>query len=39
MRRGGFPFVLDDLYLVDRIQLVVTQAPAGPTTHEVWIGE
>ena len=30
--------LLDDLYLVDRIQLVVTQAPAGPTTHEVWLG-
>ena len=24
--------------MVDRIQLVVTQAPAGPTTHEVWLG-
>ena len=32
-----FSVVLDDLYQVDRIQLVVTQAPAGPTTHEVWL--
>ncbi len=30
--------VLDALYLVDKIELVVTQAPAGPTTHEVWLG-
>ena len=28
---------LDDLYLVERIDLVVAQAPAGPTTHLVWI--
>ena len=28
---------LDDLYLVDKIDLVVAQAPAGPTTHLVWI--
>lgn len=27
---------LDDLYLVERIDLVVAQAPAGPTTHLVW---
>ena len=33
-----FSVAFDDLYLVDRIQLVVTQAPAGPTTHEVWLG-
>ncbi len=30
--------VLDNLYLVDKIELVITQAPAGPTTHEVWLG-
>ncbi len=30
--------VLDALYLVDKIELVVTQAPAGLTTHEVWLG-
>ena len=33
-----FSVLLDDLYLVNRIQLVITQAPAGPTTHEVWLG-
>ena len=33
-----FSVAFDDLYLVDRIQLVVTQAPASPTTHEVWLG-
>ena len=25
-------------WLDDRIELVVTQAPAGPSTHEVWLG-
>ncbi len=30
--------VFDGLYLVDKIELVVTQAPAGPTTHDVWLG-
>ena len=34
-----FSVVFNDLYLVDRLQLVVTQAPAGPTTHEVWLGD
>lgn len=29
---------LDDIYLVDRIELVVAQAPAGPTTHLIWLG-
>ncbi len=33
-----FSVVLNELYLVDKIELVVTQAPAGPTTHEVWLG-
>ncbi len=32
-----FAVQLDDSYLVNRIQLVVTQTPAGPTTHEVWL--
>ena len=32
-----FSVVLDDLYLVDRIEIVVAQAPAGPTTHELWL--
>lgn len=29
---------LDDLYHVDRIELVVAQAPAGPTSHVLWLG-
>lgn len=29
---------LDSLYLVDRIKLVVAQAPAGPTSHVIWLG-
>ena len=29
---------LDQHYLVDRVELVVTQAPPGPTTHEIWLG-
>ena len=33
-----FSVVLDDLYLVNRIQLEVTQAPSGLTTHEIWLG-
>ena len=28
---------LDDLYLVEKIELVVAQAPAGPTTHVLWV--
>ena len=32
-----FSVVLDDLYLVDTIELIVTQAPAGKTTHEIWL--
>ncbi len=32
-----FSVQFDDFYLVDRIRLVVTQLPAGPTTHEVWL--
>ena len=32
-----FSVVLDDLYLVDTIELTVTQAPAGKTTHEIWL--
>ncbi len=39
---GGAPshwiqVLLDDTYTVDRMELVVTQAPAGPTTHEIWL--
>ena len=28
---------LDGLYLVERIELVVAQSPAGPTTHVLWV--
>lgn len=28
---------LDDLYLVEKIELVVAQAPAGPTRHVLWV--
>lgn len=34
-----FSVKFEDLYLVNRIQLVITQAPAGPSTHEVWLGD
>ncbi len=33
-----YSIVLDQTYLVDRVDLVVTQAPPGPTTHEIWLG-
>ena len=33
-----FSIAFDDLYLIDRVEMVVAQAPAGPTTHEVWVG-
>ena len=29
---------LDQPYLVDRVEMVITQSPPGPTTHEVWLG-
>ena len=29
---------LDGSYLTDGIELVVAQTPAGPTTHELWLG-
>ncbi len=29
---------LDQPYLVDRVEMIITQAPPGPTTHEVWLG-
>ena len=29
----------DRFYLVDRIEMVVAQSPAGETSHEIWIGE
>lgn len=28
---------LDTVYLVERIQLIVSQAPPGPTTHHIWL--
>ena len=34
----SYTIVLDQPYLVDRLELVVTQSPPGPTTHEVWLG-
>ena len=33
-----FSVILDDFYLVDRVEMVVAQTPAGPTTHEIWLG-
>ena len=33
-----FLVYLDDFYRVNKIEMVVTQAPAGPTTHELWLG-
>ncbi|MDE0076236.1 MAG: PQQ-dependent sugar dehydrogenase [Caldilineaceae bacterium] len=33
-----FSVAFDSFYLVDRIELIVTQLPAGPTTHEIWLG-
>ena len=33
-----YAIALDQTYLVDRVELVVTQAPPGPTTHEIWLG-
>ena len=31
--------ILGRFYLVDRIEMVVAQTPAGETSHEIWIGE
>ena len=28
---------LDDLYLAEKVELVVAQTPAGPTTHVLWV--
>ena len=33
-----FSITFDDLHLIDGVEMVVAQAPAGPTTHEVWVG-
>ena len=35
---GWFMIAFDSLYIVDRVELVIAQTPAGPTTHEVWLG-
>ncbi len=39
MPLGWFMITLDGLYLVDRVEMVVAQTPAGPTTHEAWLGD
>jgi glucose/arabinose dehydrogenase len=41
---GGYPVqwfmvTLDKFYLVSRIELLITLAPAGKTSHEVWLGD
>ena len=33
-----YSVILNQLYLVDRVELIITQAPPGPTTHEIWLG-
>jgi len=33
-----YAIILDQLYEVDRVEMVVTQFPPGSTTHELWIG-
>lgn len=33
-----YAIILDQLYEVDRVEMVVTQFPPGITTHELWIG-
>ncbi len=33
-----YAILLDQIYLVDRVEMVITQAPPGPTTHEIWLG-
>ncbi len=33
----SYTIVLDQPYLVDRLEMVVTQSPPGPTTHEIWL--
>ena len=33
-----FSIAFDDLYLIDGVEMVIAQNPAGPTTHEVWVG-
>ena len=33
-----FSVALDGLYMIHSVELVTAQAPPGPTTHEVWLG-
>ena len=39
MALGWFMITLDGPYLVDKVELVIAQTPAGPTSHEVWLGD
>ena len=34
-----FQVTFDKFYLIDRIELLVTQAPAGETSHQIWVRE
>ena len=34
-----FEIILDRFALVDRIEMVVAQSPAGETSHQIWIGD
>ncbi len=36
---GWIRIALDGQYLVDRVEMVIAQAPPGPTTHELWLGD
>ena len=41
---SGFPIqwimiTLDDFYLVDSVEMIVAQTPAGETSHEIWLGD
>ncbi|MDE0198655.1 MAG: discoidin domain-containing protein, partial [Caldilineaceae bacterium] len=34
-----FSITFDQEVLVDRLEMVVAQSPAGPTTHEIWLDD
>ena len=36
---GWIWLTLNRLHLVDRIELLVAQSPAGETSHQIWVGE
>ena len=36
---GWIRIALDGQHLVNRVEMVVAQAPPGPTTHELWLGD